>query len=164
MLIFLRGLPEPVIPHADIEAFRGPIRTYIRIEKSHRRQEKPLSPIDHDKTLFAYRQLIRRLHPSARDLLLCLLDLLAILISKSAVNGLTSTYLASIFQPVILATQESPAQHEGGPEDMLGGSEDMLWEFLDIEDQLRHNQRVVRCLIDNEHSFFMGEDQNASIS
>ena len=151
MLLFLRGLPEPVVPHADSETFRNPLCTYISAKTTANWQgkpDRPLSLIEHEMTLFVHKRRIQQLYPSARHLLLFLLDILGILSSKSAVNGLTSDRLAATFQPMILA---SPMAVDGEK------------DYENVY-KLRLTRYAVQFLIENQRSFVLREDSNISVS
>lgn len=58
---------------------------------------------DRDAVIQTYQQLITKLPALSRQLLLYLLDLLAIFASKSHINGMTPASIAHVFQPVILS-------------------------------------------------------------
>ena len=152
MLLFLRGLPEPVIPYDDLETFGEPLRTYIvgnMTPDSPENLEKLLSPVELNKMLFVYKQLIQGLYPSTRCLLLYLLGFLAVLKSKSAVNELTSIVLATLFQPVILNAPETENNH--------GSRQGIPWGYSDGGEKRWLNRCVVEFLINNQGSFLMRE-------
>ena len=162
MLLFLRGLPEPVIPYDDLETFGEPLRTYIvgnMTPDSPENLEKLLSPVELNKMLFVYKQLIQGLYPSTRCLLLYLLGFLAVLKSNSAVNGLTSNALAAIFQPVILAPPKTEKNHgpwQGAP-----------WEHSVQGNQMWLDRRVVEFLIDHKAasgSFYTQRELKVNLS
>lgn len=96
LLRYLQRLPESIIPVTMYEAFQNPLK----------RNQGDLSsstPIDNDSLISEYREQITHLLPVSRQLLLYLLDLLAVFASKSEINKMTSARLATIFQPSILS-------------------------------------------------------------
>lgn len=95
---YLNYLPEPIIPHKFYEAFRKPLRNEF---------------YDKEKSLLIYKKLIMSLPSINRQLLLYILDLLAVFASKSDENLMTISNLSSIFQPGILSHPE----HDMSPKD-----------------------------------------------
>ena len=89
---------------------------------------------DHDKAIHTYQQLITELPSLNRQLLLYILDLLAVFASKSDVNLMTSANLSAIFQPGLL----SHPNHDMSPQ------------------EYRLSQDVLIFLIDNQDSFLIG--------
>ena len=85
-------------------------------------------------TIDRFQQLIKELPPLNRQLLLYILDLLAVFASKADINRMTSANLAAIFQPGML----SHPQHDMSPPDY------------------RLSQDVIIFLIDNQDSFLIG--------
>lgn len=85
------------------ERFREPLRghTYEAVGDS----EAPRAPADFDepRVIGIYQQLITELPPLNRQLLLYLLDLLAVFASKADENRMGSANLAAIFQPGMLS-------------------------------------------------------------
>jgi len=59
---------------------------------------------EYEYTVRAFRQLITLLPPLSRQLLLYLLDLLAVFASKSHINKMTPQRMAAIFQTAILSS------------------------------------------------------------
>ena len=88
LLRFLLRLPESVIPIRHYEAFHVSIGT---------------SGQEIESAICKFQQLITSLPPPSRQLLLYLLDVMAVLCSKSEINKMTSQRLAAIFQPAILS-------------------------------------------------------------
>lgn len=82
----------------------------------------------------AYQGLITELPPLNRQLLLYILDLLAVFASKSELNKMTTPNLAAIFQPGLL----SHPQHDMAPQ------------------EYRLSQDVLIFLIENQDSFLVG--------
>ncbi|KAG4303687.1 hypothetical protein PCK1_000205 [Pneumocystis canis] len=95
---YLNYLPEPIIPHKFYDAFRKPLR------KDFYNKEKVIS---------IYKRLIASLPLINQQLLLYILDLLAVFASKSDENLMTVSNLSSIFQPGILSHPE----HDMSPKD-----------------------------------------------
>lgn len=95
---------------------------------------------DHDTAIVTYQQLITEIPPLNRQLLLYILDLLAVFASKSDVNLMTSANLAAIFQPGVL----SHPIHDMSPE------------------AYRLSQDVLIFLIDNQDSFLIGMSGTAA--
>ena len=95
---------------------------------------QPVPDFDHDKAIHTYQQLITELPSLNRQLLLYILDLLAVFASKSDVNLMTSANLAAIFQPGLL----SHPNHDMSPQ------------------EYRLSQDVLIFLVDNQDSFLIG--------
>ncbi|OKL64436.1 hypothetical protein UA08_00881 [Talaromyces atroroseus] len=95
LLTYLKGLPEPVIILEFYEKFRDPIRSYQMFQ----RQDIPEIYMT---TIVTYQNLIRELPPLNKQLLLYLLDILAVFASKSDENGLDSLRISAIFQMAII--------------------------------------------------------------
>ncbi|BCR87473.1 putative Rho GTPase activator (Sac7) [Aspergillus chevalieri] len=136
---YLNQLPEPIVPLDFYEQFRQPLRTY-------QRQVQGLAPsneaeiFDHAKAVAAYQQLIRELPPLNKQLLLYILDLLAVFASKSEQNRMTSANLSAIFQPGLL----SHPQHDMSP------------------DEYKLSQDVLIFLIENQDHFLFGMNGTAA--
>ncbi|KAF8418956.1 hypothetical protein EV426DRAFT_299673 [Tirmania nivea] len=113
---YLNQLPEPIIPLEYYDKFRAPLS---------------LPPADAIKV---YKRLIGDLPPLNRQLLLYILDLLAVFASKSEQNLMTSQNLSAIFQPGLI----SHPSHDMSPEDY------------------RISQDVLVFLIQNQDHFLMG--------
>ncbi|RMZ79939.1 hypothetical protein DV738_g2982, partial [Chaetothyriales sp. CBS 135597] len=132
---YLNQLPEPIVPLEFYERFREPLRRY---------QARPLYngemlPIDlsvdqHREAVVAYQKLITELPPLNRQLLLYILDLLAVFASKSDLNRMTAANLAAIFQPGII----SHPNHDMAPA------------------EYRLSQDVLIFLIENQDHFLIG--------
>ncbi|KAF8443429.1 hypothetical protein BGX38DRAFT_1271947 [Terfezia claveryi] len=113
---YLNQLPEPIIPLEYYDKFRAPLS---------------LPPAD---AIRVYKRLIVDLPPLNRQLLLYILDLLAVFASKSEQNLMTSQNLSAIFQPGLI----SHPSHDMSPEDY------------------RISQDVLVFLIENQDHFLMG--------
>lgn len=119
LLRYLLSLPEPVIPLQMYERFLAPLK-----------QE----PLEYDLAVGMFQSLITELPPLSRQLLLYMLDILAVFASKSDVNSMTTPKLAALFQPGILSH----------PSLGLGLVE------------LRLSQDTLIFLIDNQDHFLIG--------
>lgn len=123
---YLNQLPEPIVPLDLYDKFRDPYRDLLAKEKQ--------SLEDLDKIIQTYQQLITELPPLNRQLLLYILDLLAVFASKSDENRMNSANLAAIFQPGML----SHPQHDMAP------------------GEYRLSQDVLVFLIENQDHFLIG--------
>ncbi|KAI9881993.1 MAG: hypothetical protein M1823_006288 [Watsoniomyces obsoletus] len=127
---YLNQLPEPIIPLEFYHRFRDPLVQYAA-----QQADAPNgTTFDEAGIIATYQQVITELPPLNRQLLLYILDLLAVFASKSDVNRMTSTNLAAIFQPGIL----SHPQHDMEPE------------------EYRLSQDVLVFLIENQDHFLIG--------
>ena len=103
---YVNALPEPVIPLSHYEDYREPIRNHQKEATGDAElpaDPKPATEFNHSIAIETYQKLITKLPPLNRQLLLYLLDLLAVFASKSDVNGMDSHNLSAIFQPGILS-------------------------------------------------------------
>ena len=103
---YINALPEPVIPLNYYEQYRAPIRNHQKTATDD--PDAPPDPLpaeqfDHSAAIVTYQKLITELPPLNRQLLLYLLDLLAVFASKHEVNGMDSFNLSAVFQPGILS-------------------------------------------------------------
>jgi len=89
---------------------------------------------NHVEAIATYQRLITEMPPLNRQLLLYILDLLAVFSSKSDLNRMTSPNLAAIFQPGML----SHPSHDMAPK------------------EYRLSQDVLDFLIENQDSFLIG--------
>ena len=133
---YLNNLPQPIIPLEFYERFREPLRD----QQSHPGADGTIPEVgpnfDHDKAIVTYQQLITEVPALNRQLLLYILDLLAVFASKSDINLMTSGNLAAIFQPGVL----SHPTHDMNPA------------------AYRLSQDVLVFLIDNQDSFDIGKN------
>jgi GTPase-activating protein SAC7 len=97
-------------------------------------QPRDMSISEHGAAVSAYQKLITELPPLNRQLLLYLLDLLAVFASKSDLNRMTAANLAAIFQPGII----SHPSHDMSPA------------------EYRLSQDVLIFLIENQDNFLIG--------
>jgi hypothetical protein len=131
---YLNQLPEPIVPLDLYERFREPLRGHTMQAVGD--NEGPQLPDNFDvgKAISTYQQLITELPPLNRQLLLYILDLLAVFASKSDENRMNSQNLAAIFQPGML----SHPQHDMAPV------------------EYRLSQDVLIFLIENQDHFLIG--------
>ena len=140
---YLNQLPQPIVPLDYYEKFRDPLRGHqVQAvgDNEAEAQVQTAGTFDSKQAILTYQQLITELPSLNRQLLLYILDLLAVFSSKSDVNRMTSRNLASIFQPGMLS---HPAH-------------DM------IPQEYRLSQDVVIFLIDNQDSFLIGMSGTAA--
>ncbi len=132
---YLNQLPEPIIPLEFYRRFRDPLVQYMnQVGGQPNGQAQDGEVLDEAKIIEVYQQVITELPPLNRQLLLYILDLLAVFASKSDVNRMTSTNLAAIFQPGML----SHPQHDMEP------------------GEYRLSQDVLVFLIENQDHFLIG--------
>ena len=140
---YLNQLPEPIVPLDAYEKFRDPLRGHQVQAVGDMEAEAQIQAggdFDHNQAILTYQRLITELPPLNRQLLLYILDLLAVFSSKSEINRMTSRNLASIFQPGMLSH----------PKDDMTPQE------------YRLSQDVVIFLIDNQDSFLIGMSGTAA--
>ncbi|KAJ5688546.1 hypothetical protein N7462_002938 [Penicillium macrosclerotiorum] len=130
---YLNQLPEPIVPLEFYERFREPLRIYQR-QVQEDKPEADAEKFDHAKAVETYQRLIVELPPLNKQLLLYILDLLAVFASKSDQNRMTSANLSAIFQPGML----SHPQHDMSPE------------------EYKLSQDVLIFLIENQDHFLVG--------
>ncbi|KAF2667066.1 RhoGAP-domain-containing protein [Microthyrium microscopicum] len=127
---YFNQLPEPIIPLEFYDKFREPIRNH---------QSQAVGPMEGQSpsqgdfevatAIKTFQRLITELPPLNRQLLLYILDLLAVFASKSDLNKMTTPNLAAIFQPGILS---HPAHDMAPPEYRL--SQDVLIFLIENQD------------------------------
>ncbi|CEL04659.1 Putative Rho-GTPase-activating protein 5 [Aspergillus calidoustus] len=136
---YLNQLPEPIVPLEFYERFREPLRKFQA--RAQENGSPPESQADeHSSAVAAYQQLIRELPPLNKQLLLYILDLLAVFASKSDQNRMNSANLSAIFQPGLL----SHPQHDMSP------------------DEYKLSQDVLIFLIENQDHFLVGMNGTAA--
>lgn len=132
---YLNQLPEPIVPLDFYERFRNPLRrSQAPAGTDGETQPRDLSVDEHSAAVSAYQKLITELPPLNRQLLLYILDLLAVFASKSDLNRMTAANLAAIFQPGII----SHPSHDMSPL------------------EYRLSQDVLIFLIENQDNFLIG--------
>ncbi|KAI1144001.1 RhoGAP-domain-containing protein [Hypoxylon sp. FL0543] len=131
---YLNDLPEPVVPLDLYERFRDPLRGYTKQAVGDTEGSQLVENFNEAEAIEKYQQLIKELPPLNRQLLLYILDLLAVFAAKADENRMTAQNLAAIFQPGML----SHPQHAMAPE------------------EYRLNQCVIIFLIENQDHFLIG--------
>lgn len=137
---YLNDLPEPVVPLDLYEQFREPLRGATKNAVGDAEGPQFLDDFDVDAAIVRYQQLIKDLPPLNRQLLLYILDLLAVFAAKAEENRMNSQNLAAIFQPGML----SHPMHAMAPE------------------EYRLNQCVLIFLIENQDHFLIGMQGTAA--
>lgn len=131
---YLNDLPEPVVPLDLYEKFRGPLRGATKQAVGDADGPQFVEHFNEAVAIDRYQRLITELPPLNRQLLLYLLDLLAVFAAKADENRMNSQNLAAIFQPGML----SHPSHDMSPE------------------EYRLNQCVIIFLIENQDNFLIG--------
>lgn len=137
---YLNDLPEPVVPLDLYEKFREPLRGATKPSTADGEGPQFIENFDMEGAIARYQQLITELPPLNRQLLLYILDLLAVFAAKSDQNRMNSQNLAAIFQPGML----SHPNHAMAPE------------------EYRLNQCVIIFLIENQDHFLIGMQGTAA--
>lgn len=140
---YLNQLPQPIVPLEFYEKFRDPLRSHQAQAVGTGEQEvtaQDTGDFDHAAAIATYQRLITELPPLNRQLLLYILDLLAVFSSKSDLNRMTSGNLSAIFQPGLL----SHPNHDMEPK------------------EYRLSQDVLIFLIENQDSFLVGMSGTAA--
>ena len=137
---YLNDLPEPVVPLDLYEKFREPLRGATRQAVGDAEGPQFVENFDMDAAIAKYQQLITELPPLNRQLMLYILDLLAVFAAKSDQNRMNAQNLAAIFQPGML----SHPNHAMAPE------------------EYRLNQCVIIFLIENQDNFLIGMQGTAA--
>lgn len=137
---YFNQLPEPIIPLNFYEAFRQPLRNHQGEAVGHIDGQAPsIGGFDMNYAIGVYQRLIKDLPPLNRQLLLYILDLLAVFAAKADINKMTTSNLAAIFQPGIL----SHPHHDMSPQ------------------EYRLSQDVLIFLIENQDHFLIGMEGTA---
>ncbi|KAK7969847.1 hypothetical protein PG988_008920 [Apiospora saccharicola] len=131
---YLNDLPEPVVPLDLYEKFRDPLRGHTKQAVGDIEGSQLVDNFDETQAIKQYQELIKALPPLNRQLLLYILDLLAVFAAKADENRMTAQNLAAIFQPGML----SHPNHAMAPE------------------EYRLNQCVIIFLIENQDHFLIG--------
>lgn len=138
---YLNLLPQPIVPLDFYERCRDPLRSHQAQAVGDREsQGQGVGDFDANAAIVTYQRLITELPPLNRQLLLYILDLLAVFASKSDLNRMNSANLAAIFQPGIL----SHPSHDMSP------------------NEYRLSQDVLMFLIENQDSFLIGMNGTAA--
>ncbi|KAL8805143.1 MAG: hypothetical protein Q9182_002125 [Xanthomendoza sp. 2 TL-2023] len=140
---YLNNLPQPIVPLEFYERFRDPLRSHqsqaVGTELSDS-MAQDAGDFDHAAAIATYQKLITELPALNRQLLLYILDLLAVFASKSDLNRMNSGNLSAIFQPGLL----SHPTHDMEPR------------------EYRLSQDVLIFLIENQDSFLVGMSGTAA--
>lgn len=108
LLKYLLQLPDPAVPLDFYDRFRSPLKGHQTAAVGALDDQFP--PLGNAFDVHAitreYQVLFAELVPIDRQLLLYLLDLIAVIASKSDLNGMTTPKLAAIFQPGLLSHPE----------------------------------------------------------
>jgi hypothetical protein len=132
---YLNQLPEPIVPLTFYDRFRDPLRSHqAQAVGDVEAKANESGTFDHESAVATYQRLITQLPPLNRQLLLYILDLLAVFSSKSDLNRMTAANLAAIFQPGII----SHPSHDMAPS------------------EYRLSQDVLIYLIENQDNFLIG--------
>ncbi|EEU43232.1 uncharacterized protein NECHADRAFT_105042 [Fusarium vanettenii 77-13-4] len=137
---YLNDLPEPVVPLDLYEKFRDPLRGATKQAVGDLEGPQFVDNFNEKAAIERYQRLITELPPLNRQLLLYILDLLAVFAAKADENRMNSQNLAAIFQPGMLS---HPA-HAMAPE------------------EYRLNQCVIIFLIENQDHFLIGMQGTAA--
>ena len=138
---YLNQLPQPIVPLTFYERCRDPLRSHqAQAVGDMEAQAQDVGDFNHDAAITTYQRLITELPPLNRQLLLYILDLLAVFASKSEHNRMTSANLAAIFQPGML----SHPSHDMEPP------------------EYRLSQDVIIFLIENQDNFLVGMSGTAA--
>jgi hypothetical protein len=136
---YLNQLPEPIVPLEFYERFRDPLRIYQQ-QVREGKEPSDADKFDHAKAVDTYQRLIIELPPLNKQLLLYILDLLAVFASKSDQNRMPSNNLSAIFQPGMI----SHPNHDMMP------------------DEYKLSQDVLIFLIENQDHFLFGMSGTAA--
>ncbi|KAL1798012.1 hypothetical protein ACET3X_004618 [Alternaria dauci] len=137
---YFNNLPEPIIPLQHYDPFRDPLKGHQAEAVGPCEGQQPsVGGFDPDAAVRTYQHEIKALPSLNRQLLLYILDLLAVFAAKADVNKMTTSNLAAIFQPGLL----SHPQHDMSPVDY------------------RLSQDVLIFLIDNQDHFLIGMEGTA---
>jgi hypothetical protein len=137
---YFNNLPEPIIPLQHYDPFRIPLKGHqAEAVGPSEGQSQSVGGFEPDIAVRTYQQQIKALPSLNRQLLLYILDLLAVFAAKADVNKMTTSNLAAIFQPGLL----SHPQHDMSPADY------------------RLSQDVLIFLIDNQDHFLIGMEGTA---
>lgn len=141
---YLNQLPQPIVPLEFYERFRDPLRSHQAQAVGDTDAQNHGTPqagnFDHAAAISTYQRLITEIPPLNRQLLLYILDLLAVFASKQEQNRMDSANLAAIFQPGML----SHPSHDMSPM------------------EYRLSQDVIIFLIENQDNFLIGMNGTAA--
>jgi hypothetical protein len=128
---YLNQLPEPIIPLQFYNDFRTPLRGRMKrpLGDTEAQEGGPIEGFDVDAAIKVYKALVMKLPAYNRQLLLYILDLLAVFASKAELNRMTAANLSAIFQPGMLT---HPTHDMAPPEYRL--SQDVLIFLIEHQD------------------------------
>ncbi|KAI1007231.1 hypothetical protein K3495_g992 [Podosphaera aphanis] len=137
---YLNQLPEPIVPLDLYYRFREPLMGHIIETRAD--GDPPLldKTFDDSAAISTYQKLITEMPPLNRQLLLYILDLLAVFAGNSMANRMNAQNLSAIFQPGIL----SHPVHDMAPQ------------------EYRLSQDVLIFLIENQDHFLIGMQGTAA--
>ncbi|POS83430.1 RhoGAP-domain-containing protein [Erysiphe pulchra] len=130
---YLNQLPEPIVPLDLYDRFRAPLKGHIIESRAEEDGSLLDDTFDAEVAISTYQQLITEMPPLNRQLLLYLLDLLALFASKADENRMNAQNLSAIFQPGII----SHPTHDMAPH------------------EYRLSQEVLIFLIENQDRFII---------
>jgi GTPase-activating protein SAC7 len=128
LLRYLKCLPEPVIPYRHYEQLTAPFRNFsnwLQLSDTDKGQES--EPMD--SLVKHTQQQVRELPPLNRQLLLYLLDKLAVFASRAELNKMPSARLVSAFHPAVLSRR--PQEMDEGEHRL---AQDIVIFFVDQQD------------------------------
>ncbi|RDL41245.1 GTPase activation, GAP [Venustampulla echinocandica] len=131
---YLNQLPEPIVPLDLYDRFRNPLQGHTMQAVGDTEGTQLADTFNMEEAIETYQKLITELPPLNRQLLLYILDLLAVFASKSDDNRMNAQNLAAIFQPGML----SHPSHDMAPS------------------EYRLSQDVLIFLIENQDHFLIG--------
>ncbi|KAL9583182.1 MAG: hypothetical protein Q9203_005187 [Teloschistes exilis] len=140
---YFNCLPQPIVPLEFYEKFRDPLRSHQAQAVGTGEQEVTVQgtgDFNHAAAIATYQKLITELPSLNRQLLLYILDLLAVFSSKSDMNRMTSANLSAIFQPGLLTHPDHNLEPKA----------------------YRLSQDVLIFLIENQDSFLVGMSGTAA--
>ena len=132
---YINHLPEPIVPYDYYFAFRKPIGTPLLTSGVDQENENPNT----EDTIRTYQRLIGDLPKLNGQLLLYILDLLAVFAENSTQNLMPASNLAAIFQPGLL----SHPDHDMYPQEYRV-SQEVLSFLIQHQDRFLPNTAVRR--------------------
>jgi hypothetical protein len=128
---YLNQLPEPIVPLEFYDKFRAPLRDSVKrvLGDTEAQEGQLIEGFDVESAIKIYKQLMLQLPAYNGQLLLYILDLLAVFASKAEFNRMTAANLAAIFQPGLLS---HPSHALAPPEYRL--SQEVLVFLIDHQD------------------------------
>lgn len=96
-------LPEPIIPHAQYRDFVQPMQKHQQTQAQDLSEQEILEA--QSVLVPDYQRMVKELPPLNRQLLLYLLDTLAVFASRSEKNKMTAQRLVMCFQPALISAE-----------------------------------------------------------